>query len=111
MEFMPHGSLCEVLQKEKLELLDMVTMCRHVAAGLAQLAANSVVHLDIAARNILVCNNPGGDKCRFQAKISDFGLAELWEPYLKLGSKAVPSTFCSCDLISSSLERSGSFGR
>jgi serine/threonine protein kinase len=45
-------------------------MCQQIASGLAELAANGVVHRDVASRNILVHR-----VYPIHVKVCDFGLA------------------------------------
>ncbi|XP_065899891.1 uncharacterized protein [Dysidea avara] len=77
LEYMPKGDLHEFLSELKNatppeaydELRhDLLSFCRHIAAGLCYLAGKKFVHRDLAARNILVSSD---DVC----KIADFGMA------------------------------------
>lgn len=73
-----------------------VAMCQQIAAGLAELSANGVVHRDVAARNILVHR-----VYPIHVKVCDFGLARR-EMDLPTASPALlplryaPAVVCHC---------------
>ncbi|HSP06454.1 MAG TPA: protein kinase, partial [Acidobacteriota bacterium] len=70
MEFMPGGSLEEVLQKEgHIDPETAVSYAMQVALGLAEAAKKGVVHLDIKPSNLMLAEND-------RVKIVDFGLAK-----------------------------------
>lgn len=64
-----HGSLQELLEMmgAKLHLDAKLDACHGIACGLAYLAANHLVHRDVAARNVLVDDE-------FNCRICDFGV-------------------------------------
>jgi serine/threonine protein kinase len=74
MEFMPRGSLTNVLrQKEKITLRRKLQMACQIASGMRKLHAHQMIHRDIRPDNILVTEN-------YTAKIGDMGLARVWLP-------------------------------
>lgn len=70
MEFVPGGSLEKIISKRSLDEDEIIHLALGAARGLACLAAQGIVHRDIAARNILVGEN-------MTAKIADFGCARV----------------------------------
>ena len=71
-EFMNHGTLYEYLQSDKgrsLKLPHLIDMASQVAAGLAYLQEQNIIHRDIAAINILV-GEPG-----LTCKVANFEMA------------------------------------
>eukprot|EP00045_Choanoeca_perplexa_P012851 m.142452 g.142452 ORF g.142452 m.142452 type:complete len:754 (+) comp16156_c0_seq1:271-2532(+) len=74
IEFMKYGDLRDVLrtcQEKSLELtyLEQLTLSVQMARGLAFLASKRYIHMDIAARNVLLTENN-------KIKIADFGLTQ-----------------------------------
>uniref|UniRef100_A0A4W3HB74 Tyrosine-protein kinase n=1 Tax=Callorhinchus milii TaxID=7868 RepID=A0A4W3HB74_CALMI len=69
-ELMRHGDLLKYLKRYHLQIPQMIDMAAQAAAGMSHLESNNYIHLDLAARNILVGDN---NVC----KIADFGLARL----------------------------------
>lgn len=75
-EYLPNGSLGDLLHKNKSKLLDWQTRFKialHAAEGLSYLHHDSVppiVHRDVKSNNILLDQD-------FGAKISDFGVAKV----------------------------------
>lgn len=47
--------------------------CRDIAAGMVYLSASSIIHSDLAARNVLIVNK----ETQFLAKIGDLGLSKI----------------------------------
>ena len=74
MELMKHGSLLDYLRDEgrSLKPPQLVDMMAQVASGMAYLEEHNIVHIDLAARNILV-----GD--HMICKVSDFQQAKVLE--------------------------------
>jgi len=78
--FMPHGDLREYLRKcrqpvdkggpEVIGLAQVKSMVLQVVDALAYLSSVSIIHRDIAARNVLVSDR--GSEC---IKLADFGLS------------------------------------
>ena len=56
----------------ELNVLALVGMLRHIAAGMKYLAEMGYVHRDLAARNVLV-------DAKMVCKVSDFGLSRVLE--------------------------------
>ena len=74
MEFMPRGSLSNVLrQKEKIPLRRKLEMACQIASGMRKLHAHHMIHRDIRPDNILITQD-------YTAKIGDMGLARVWLP-------------------------------
>ena len=60
---------------DDLSPYDMVDMGHDVAKGCAYLQDMQFVHGDLAARNVLLCDNPI-KSCRLIAKVADYGLSK-----------------------------------
>jgi serine/threonine protein kinase len=74
MEFMPRGSLSNVLrQKEKIPLRRKLEMACQIASGMRKLHAHHMIHRDIRPDNILITQD-------YTAKIGDMGIARVWLP-------------------------------
>eukprot|EP01117_Protostelium_nocturnum_P002624 TRINITY_DN133_c0_g1_i3.p1 TRINITY_DN133_c0_g1~~TRINITY_DN133_c0_g1_i3.p1 ORF type:complete len:700 (+),score=220.02 TRINITY_DN133_c0_g1_i3:265-2364(+) len=75
MEYLSKGSLLSFLRrpevKEKMNIMDLVSMSIHVAAGMMYLEDKKIIHRDLAARNLLVTEVDG----KFLVKIADLGLS------------------------------------
>lgn len=69
-EFCSLGSLKDLLISNPLEFSKLIDISKQISAGLLFLASKSIVHRDIAARNILV-----NQEDKLVAKVSDFGLS------------------------------------
>ncbi|XP_051879256.1 tyrosine-protein kinase SRK2-like isoform X2 [Pristis pectinata] len=72
IEMMKHGDLLNYLRKSEgcFTTVQLINMAVQIAAGMSYLESNCYVHLDLAARNVLVGDN-------IICKISDFGLTKL----------------------------------
>ena len=69
MEFMPQGSLRELIKsKGRLPFVESLAIGKQVAAGLAAAHAKSLLHRDIKPSNILI------DESNSRVKLCDFGL-------------------------------------
>ena len=75
MEYIPGQSLRELIEGGKLSLRRSLELGFQVAEGLAKAHERGVVHRDIKPDNILVSEDG-------YAKIIDFGLAKLLEPFV-----------------------------
>jgi tetratricopeptide (TPR) repeat protein/predicted Ser/Thr protein kinase len=84
MEYVRGQSLREVIEAEKLNLRRSLELGFQIADGLAKAHERGVVHRDIKPDNILVSEDG-------YAKIIDFGLAKLLEPYVP-GAEAAEET-------------------
>ncbi|KAL6080123.1 Integrin [Balamuthia mandrillaris] len=76
-EWAEHGSAYDLLINPKTKRVDVpwlavVKIARDAARGLRYLHSLNVVHRDIAARNILVCQN-------YKAVVGDFGMSRVLE--------------------------------
>jgi len=71
MEYMPMGSLFDLLKNKTLTEYQKVSIAISMAEGMNYLSVNNVVHRDLAARNVLVEKKNE----QYSAKITDFGLA------------------------------------
>ena len=74
MELMKHGSLLDYLRGDgrSLKLPQLIDMSAQVASGMAYLEEQNIVHIDLAARSVLV-----GD--HMICKVSDFQQAKVLE--------------------------------
>jgi serine/threonine protein kinase len=71
MELMEEGSLQQVLHSDRtLAWSQRVKMAKGIAAGLAYLHGEGIVHRDIKSMNVLL-------NSQLEAKLSDFGLAKV----------------------------------
>lgn len=75
MEFCDRGSLDKLMEKQKLTIEEKLHILHTVAAGIAHLHRERVVHRDIAARNILI-SSP------LKAKVAEYPFFEnlLFKP-------------------------------
>jgi serine/threonine protein kinase len=76
-EFMPRGSMYELLHKTKSDVgfPRRMRMLLDVIKGMQYLEAASIVHRDLKSQNILIDRS-------FRAKVADFGLARLCQDSL-----------------------------
>ena len=72
MEFLKHGSLQSYLaiNREVLDHKKLLSFALDISTGMDYLGRKSIVHRDLATRNILVADEN-------TVKISDFGLAQV----------------------------------
>ena len=71
-ELMKHGSLLDYLRNDgrALDITRLIDMSAQVASGMTYLEAQSVIHCNLAARNVLVGEN-------LVCKVAEFSLARL----------------------------------
>ena len=93
MEFCEHGDLKSYLTKNKNNILSgnenealnsrcLLKWMYEVAKGMQYLEENKIMHGDLAARNILLSDDPTNVKTPL-AKVADFGLAKAFYDYLR----------------------------
>lgn len=72
MEYMPKGSLFDVLHKrhEKISIIQRMRMARHCALGLDFLHRSGIIHRDVKSMNILVSDD-------YSCKLTDFGCSKI----------------------------------
>jgi TPR repeat protein len=79
-ELAPMGSLSDLLERldgEEGAVMPpqhKIAVMQQVANGMAALAAEKMIHRDLAIRNVLVCAFDVGDVSKTVCKVSDFGL-------------------------------------
>ncbi|KKL20963.1 hypothetical protein LCGC14_2450210, partial [marine sediment metagenome] len=77
MEYLPEGSLDKFLKKKNnrnnLKILDLISLCITMAAGMHYLEKKKIIHRDLSARNLLVFKQ---ENQKFIAKITDFGMGK-----------------------------------
>jgi serine/threonine protein kinase len=86
---MAEGSLDKLLATKKSEIttFDLLVMAQQTASGMIYLEANSIIHRDLALRNLLV-NKMNG---KYIVKVSDFGMSKLTElGYYQSNDTAIP---------------------
>ena len=87
LEFCGHGDLKKFLNKNKKEILSgqkngsmddrcLVYWAHDIAKGMDHLYSHNIMHGDLAARNILLADNPIQPGQRPVAKVADFGLSK-----------------------------------
>jgi len=101
MEYMREGSLDRIMQneKKKIPLVDLLSIMKDTASGMAYLHQQGIVHRDLALRNLLVAqsNKPG---TKHTIKISDFGMMKMIDKgYCKTESKTIPVQWCSLEVL------------
>jgi len=74
-EFMPKGSLDQLLQVEKkaIGIVSLLAMAKDALAGMLYLHEQNRIHRDLALRNLLVA----GDGNKYVVKVADFGMARI----------------------------------
>ena len=92
LELCPHGDLKNFLMENKATILSgtendvlssrcLATWTYQIANGMKFLASNQIMHGDLAARNILMGQNPLMAKLPV-AKVADFGLSKSFNDYI-----------------------------
>jgi len=71
-EFVPQGSLLDFLRKQGkiLVIVQLLQICKAIAAGMQYLERKMIIHRDLSCRNCLVKEEEG----KFTVKLADFGL-------------------------------------
>ncbi|XP_060069118.1 uncharacterized protein LOC132549219 [Ylistrum balloti] len=99
MEFVPMGSLSNYLTlcssgRKTISLRQSLGIMYDIASGMKYLVEQSIIHCDLAARNILLMNN-------MMAKISDFGLSKALEKdyYRRSNNKRMPCWWCAPEVL------------
>lgn len=93
MEFCEHGDLKSYLKENEKKILSgnenealnsrcLLKWMYEVAKGMQYLEENKIMHGDLAARNILLSEDPTNGKTPL-AKVADFGLAKAFYDYLR----------------------------
>ncbi|XP_071947329.1 uncharacterized protein [Antedon mediterranea] len=107
-EYMKYGSMLHFLRASEqmikegeftdttynVGIVELYSLARQIASGMDYVAANKIVHGDLAARNILVGEN-------LIAKVADFGLGQdVYERgYIKVSDGEVPLKWYSLETI------------
>src|SRR2546430_1696931 len=94
------GSLDGVVVREKnnLNVVDLLSIAKQAAGGMAFLEQQSIVHRDLALRNLLAAKLGGNDK--FLVKVSDFGLSRMASKgYYKTEEMQLPIKWSSVEAI------------
>jgi len=101
LEYQERGSLLNHLKAEKqrnllTQPLELLEYTLQICAGMVYLSGKSLVHCDLAARNILVSKNR-------ILKISDFGLSKSLEPqkdyYRARPERDIPVNWCAPEVM------------
>jgi len=71
-EFLEMGSVKDLLQKTKINFIQIIGICKDVVKGMKHLHIDGVIHRDLSCRNILVTE---GKKGKWICKVADFGLS------------------------------------
>ena len=95
MEYCDRGSLLEYLRENdsKLSTKERLLFAQHIALGLRYLKSRSIIHRDLACRNVLVAGN---NAC----KISDFGMSRSYPgDYYKSRCRSLPIKWAALEAI------------
>ena len=98
MEYCPMGSLDVYLEENtgEVELKDKLDMSRQLCNAMKELSSQSIIHCDLAARNVLLVST----KPRFHVKVTDFGLSkESPETYYGSGVRDRPVRWCPPEVL------------
>ena len=79
--------------------MGLLCRLRDAAAGMAYLEERSIVHRDLALRNLLVA--PGSDgQSKYIVKVSDFGLSRPMEKgYYRTADQHIPVRWCAPEVF------------
>jgi len=108
MEFLPKGSLDTILRKEKesITYTDLLVISKHIAAGMQYLEERSIVHRDLALRNLLVGSR---DQDKYHVKVSDFGLSRsMQHDYYKTDDRTIPVKWSAIEVLEQGISTSKS---
>lgn len=114
LEFCRHGDLKSFLIKNKKKILNknekdsindrcLISWAYDVAKGMEYLSSNKIMHGDLAARNVLLDDNPLGNGFSV-AKVADFGLSKKFydnREYEKESRVYVPWKWMALEYLSS----------
>ncbi len=86
-EYLSKGNASDLVKNEKVERVDLFAMARDIVCGLNYLHSQSIVHADLALRNVLVSLR-SDEEAKYTAKVSDFGLSKnMYGNYYKSDRK------------------------
>ena len=86
-EFMEKGDLRSLLIEDiEIGINELVNMSTQAASGMEYLHSRSIIHRDLACRNLLV----GGSRGNYNIKVADFGLSRVVEDYYVSNSNKIP---------------------
>jgi len=100
-EYCVEGSLDTLLQDNSATITsqDLFRMAKQAASGMEYLEANSIVHRDLALRNLLVTRTFAG---KYVVKVGDFGMSRLMKEdkgYYKTNDRTIPVKWSAVEVI------------
>mmetsp|Transcript_37794 Transcript_37794/g.119229 ORF Transcript_37794/g.119229 Transcript_37794/m.119229 type:complete len:467 (+) Transcript_37794:306-1706(+) len=96
MELLSHGSLIRVLHKraDELTLEKKMVLAGQICDGMVALAASSIVHADLACRNVMVQSMDP-----LMVKVGDFGLSKMSTLYYAENNELIPYRWSAPEVI------------